>query len=130
MTIELAALGVAGRVQAGAHNEVGWWVSDGRSVDIRDGQRKRIDDDGPRKVHQRLLGRVERQRLLAGHAHYHKRLQAVLVEEDGHVGLGILLLLLISVGPAEEEKEEATISSVDATQRSGSGRASALLLLL
>ena len=39
------------------------------------------------------------------------------------------LLLLISAGPAGE-KEEATISSVDATQRSGSGRASALLLLL
>ena len=86
MTIELAVLGVAGRVQAGAHNDVGWWVSDGRFAAIRDGQRKRIEDS-PR------LGRVERQRLLAGHAHHHKRLQAVLAEEDGRVGLGILLLL-------------------------------------
>ena len=94
MTIELAALGVAGRVQAGVHDDVGWWVSDGRFAAIGDGQRKRIEDDGPRKVHQRLLGRVmERQRLLAGHAHHHKRLQAVLAEEDGRVGLGILLLL-------------------------------------
>ena len=40
-----------------------------------------------------VLAAVERQRLLAGHAHHHKRLQAVLVEEDGRVGLGILLLL-------------------------------------
>ena len=40
-----------------------------------------------------FLAAVERQRLLAGHAHHHKRLQAVLAEEDGRVGLGILLLL-------------------------------------
>ena len=40
-----------------------------------------------------FLAAVDRQRLLAGHAHHHKRLQAVLAEEDGRVGLGILLLL-------------------------------------
>ena len=77
-------LGVAGRVrEVDDGNRTGVVVTSCSASATRDGQRKRIDDNGPQKDHQRLLGRVECQRFLAGHVDHHKRLQAVLVEEEG-----------------------------------------------
>ena len=77
-------LGVAGRVrEVDDGNRTGVVVTSCSASATRDGQRKRIDDNGPQKDHQRHLGRVECQRFLAGHVDHHKRLQAVLVEEEG-----------------------------------------------